>query len=251
MATRHNTIWLEETDSTNNRATEGANEYPDKTTWVADFQTAGRGQRGNKWTSGKAENLTFTILFRPREVLAQDQFLISEISALGVVRFLARHKVAAKIKWPNDIYVGDKKICGILIEHAVTGPYISSSISGIGVNLNQVEFPEGIPNPTSLSLQTGEQYDRKAEMDNLLDDIFFYYDKALSEYSSCGKYPGVENEYLSILYRKGEYHRYIETESGREVEAKIIGIDRCACLVLEDKKGARKSYPFKEISYII
>lgn len=242
---------MEETDSTNNRALEGANSYPDKTTWVADFQSAGRGQRGNKWTSTKAENLTFTILFRPKEVLAQDQFLISEVSALGVVRFLARHNVSAKIKWPNDIYVGDKKICGILIEHAVTGPYISSSISGIGVNLNQTEFPEGIPNPISLSLLTGAQYDRETEMDNLLEDIFYYYDKALAEYASNGKYSAVEDEYLSILYRKGEFHRYIECESGKEIEAKIVGIDKCACLVLEDRKGARKSYPFKEISYII
>lgn len=251
MTTRHDIIWLEVTDSTNNRAAEGACDHGDKTTWVADFQTAGRGQRGNKWSSRKSENLMFTVLFKPDGILPQDQFIISEVSALGVVRFLARHGVAAKIKWPNDIYVGDRKICGILIEHAVTGEHISSSISGIGVNLNQREFPEGIPNPTSLALLTGKEYDRKNEMENILDDIFHYYDKACEEYAETGSYRRLNEEYLSVMYRIGEYHRYIESATGREFEAKIIGMDRYSCLLLEDRKGVRESYPFKEISYVI
>lgn len=254
-------IWLSQTDSTNNRALEGAAECPDKTTWAADFQTAGRGQRGNKWSSLKAENLTFSILFRPRNILAKDQFAVSEATALGVCRYLKSKGVAAKIKWPNDIYVGDKKICGILIENAVAGERLLHSVSGIGLNVNQTEFSPDIPNPTSLALETGRGgYDRQAELPLLLDAIFYYYDRINGAVTSS-----LTGDYLSLLYRCNEFHTYIDmTVSpcasgivsepavvGRRFEAKIIGIDETACLLLEDRRGHIRSFAFKEVAYVI
>lgn len=267
-------IWLSQTDSTNNRAFDGASKYPDKTTWVADFQSAGRGQRGNKWSSRKAENLTFSILFKPRNLLAQNQFAISEATALGVCRYLKNKNVEAKIKWPNDIYVGDKKICGILIENAVAGDKLLHSISGIGLNINQIEFSPELPNPTSLSIETGCEYDRQAELPLLLDSIFYYYDRIngvasdmSGDVSSCGVAGGITtsltDDYLSLLYRKGEFHTYIDYTadtavsacasgiSGRRFEAKIVGISPTACLLLEDRRGLVKSFAFKEVAYVI
>lgn len=250
---RRNITWYETTDSTNNRALEGSGTHPDRYVWAADFQTAGRGQRGNKWNAVKGENLTFTILLKPKKLLSKDQFAISQICALGVRNYLENNGIEANIKWPNDIYVKDKKICGMLIENAVAGDRLSQSICGIGLNINQKEFPENIPNPTSLALEkeTAARYNTREELPLLLKRIFEEYDAAESEYAETGKCDELTKRYLSRLYRAGEYHKYKETVGNRIIEAKIVGIDTCACLVLETKEGARKSYAFKEISYII
>jgi biotin-[acetyl-CoA-carboxylase] ligase BirA-like protein len=126
-------------------------------------QTSGRGQRGNTWLSEPGANLLFSIVLkfegedRQRRsavpvVLAYDQFVISQIASLSVVDLLGAHDIQARIKWPNDIYVGNRKICGMLIENAVRGKWISSSIIGIGLNVNQRNFDVNLPNPTSMAL---------------------------------------------------------------------------------------------------
>ncbi|MBR5399021.1 MAG: biotin--[Bacteroidales bacterium] len=245
--------WLKVTDSTNNRALEGIPTEKDRTTWAAEFQTAGRGQRGNTWKSAQAQNLMFSILLKPDFILAKDQFVISAIVTLGLEKYLKDKGVTSKIKWPNDIYVCDRKICGILIEHGISGEYLSTSVCGIGLNINQREFPKDLPNPTSLVLELGtdKNYELKKELETLLSDIFGFYDMAREEYLKTGKYESIYKEYLNRLYRKGEWHHYTETATGKTVEAKITGIDNTACLILEYRDRQCKSFAFKEISYII
>ena len=117
-------------------------------------QTKGRGQRANTWETAPGQNLTFTIVLKDLEILPSEQIAISQITALSVVEFLEMHGIGAKIKLPNDVYVGTKKICGILIENSLRGSHITWSIIGIGINVNQTVFPSSLPNPTSILLET-------------------------------------------------------------------------------------------------
>ena len=117
---------------------------------IAREQTAGRGQRGNKWSSRAGENLTFSLVWEPTFLEAKRQFLLSEAVALALTDTLAKWDVRSKIKWTNDIYVGNKKICGILIEHDLEGMYLSRTIIGVGLNVNQAHFTSNAPNPISL-----------------------------------------------------------------------------------------------------
>lgn len=253
--------WFDTVDSTNTQALREIGTAEEGTVWMADFQTAGKGQRGNAWESVKGKNLTFTTLFRPEFLHASKQFAISEIVTIGVCRYLREKGVEAKIKWPNDIYIGNKKICGILIEHSISGDKLAASIAGIGINLNQTEFASDAPNPTSLRLLTGraEEYDRREELTQVLSHIYSLYTE-LEE----GADAGIREEYMSLLYRFNEFHRYVETDpdapadmpvekikEAAAIEARITGLDENACLILEHKTGIVKHYAFKEIKYII
>ena len=246
--------WLKVTDSTNNRALEAIPSEKDKTVWAAEFQTAGRGQRGNKWTSDQARNLMFSILLKPDFIFAKDQFIVSVIVTLGIESYLKSKGVLSKIKWPNDIYVNDKKICCILIEHGISGEMLSSSGCGIVLNINQKDFPEYLPNPTSLIKELKEgtpDFSLTDELEILVSEIYRFYDRAREEFAQTGKYDSLYKEYLEKLYRKNEFHRYIETAENKEMEAKIVGINDTACIIIEYRNGSRKTFAFKEISYII
>lgn len=253
--------WFDTIDSTNLQALREMENAPEGCVWIADFQTAGRGQRGNTWVSAKGENLTFTTLLRPEFLPACKQFSISHVVALGVCNYLINKGLEAKIKWPNDIYVGDKKICGMLIEHTLCGDKLAASIAGIGLNLNQKEFDSAALNPTSLLLVTGasSRYDRKEELTLLLSEIYTLYEDLQSGYAA-----EIKEEYMSHLYRFNEYHLFSEIDTnakadipaeqmpgGESFAARIIGVDDHFCLILEHQTGEVKHYAFKEIKYIV
>ena len=161
------------------------------------------------------------------------------------------------IKWPNDIYAGDRKICGTLIENYLgTDGTIDSSVAGIGLNMNQTIFDPSLPNPTSLSLLTGKKYDVREELPLLLDKLFGYCDRLYSPYARNG----FDALYLERLYRRGEWRGFeempasevpTEKRTGRRIEARILGIDTEARLILEHRDGTIRHYGFKEIKYII
>ena len=257
MDRKLNVKWYKTIDSTNLQAQREISQAEEGTVWTADFQTAGRGQRGNTWESSRSLNLMFTILLRPSFLEAKEQFLISQISALAVVNYLKTKGIDAKIKWPNDIYVGDKKICGILIEHSITGANLSASIIGVGVNLNQTRFDSDAPNPTSLLLQANnlapgdyenlKEYDRKEELTSVLSQIMQLY---LQLENGGGEQ--IKADYLSKMYRLGEYHKFIDLTAGEKIiEAKILGPDNYGCLILETPDGSRNHYAFQQIRYIL
>lgn len=253
--------WFDTIDSTNLQALREMENASEGCVWIADFQTAGRGQRGNTWVSAKGENLTFTTLFRPEFLYVAKQSAISHVVSLGVCNYLINKGLDAKIKWPNDIYVADKKICGMLIEHTLCGDKLSASIAGIGVNLNQKEFDPKALNPTSIVLATGVSslYDRKEELTLLLSEIYTLYEDLQNGYGD-----EIKQDYMSHLYRLNEYHLFKEIDSnakadipaeqmpcGEAFEARIIGIDNHFCLILEHKSGEIKHYAFKEIKYVV
>lgn len=153
MASRHDTIWLNEVDSTNKYAREHISELDNLSVIAALRQTAGKGQGDHKWHSESGKNLLATIVLKNPDIPASEQKHISDITAASVVQLLAAHGIKAWIKPPNDIWVDNKKICGILIEHSLIGSRISHTVIGVGLNVNQTDFPDELPNPTSMVLE--------------------------------------------------------------------------------------------------
>ncbi|MDD4637359.1 MAG: biotin--[acetyl-CoA-carboxylase] ligase, partial [Bacteroidales bacterium] len=150
---------LEETTSTNTYLQEWIvkEEVPEGSVVTARIQTQGRGQAGNKWSAEQGKNLTFSMVLYPEFVPVNEQFIISQVAALAVKETLSLYIPDVSIKWPNDIYYRDKKITGILIENNLTAKVFSSSIIGIGININQQAFPENLPNPVSLIQILGKE----------------------------------------------------------------------------------------------
>ena len=248
--------WFDSIDSTNTRLLADKDSLPDRSVYAALFQTAGRGQKGNRWESRSGENLTFSILLKPEGILAREQFILSQVVALGLLDFLRSEQVKATIKWPNDIYVADKKICGTLIEPTLSEGRLSSAVASIGLNLNQKDFDPSLPNPTSLSLVTRRSYDVKETLPRVLEPIFARCDKLYSPYARNG----YDAEYMEHLYRRGGWHAFeelpvsvvpTEHRNGTRIEARILGIDTDARLLLEHRNGAIHTYGFKEIKYIL
>lgn len=164
-------IWLESTSSTNSALREGLKGYDNLSSISALSQSAGRGQGSHTWFSSPGANLTFSILYRFEALSANKALVITQITTLAISDYLRSKGIAARIKWPNDIWVGDKKICGILIENVVCGGFITESIVGIGLNLNETSWPSDLPNPISLKELTSRTYDLRSELAQLLQFI--------------------------------------------------------------------------------
>ena len=240
-------IRIDEVDSTNSYLAREAHTLDAPVMVIADSQTAGRGQRGNSWESEAGQNLTFSVLYRPSGFRAIEQFSISEATALAVVDFLALHGIETKVKWPNDIYAGDRKICGILIQHSLTGSEISHSILGVGININQTEFVSDAPNPVSARQITGETYD----LDTMTGEIAGCIEKRLGMIYGADAKRGLHDEFMRKLWRgDGAYHPFRDTASGEDFRAAIDGIDPEGVLTLRLEDGSRRGYLFKEVAFI-
>ena len=236
-------LWYDEIDSTNNLATTLLSKGCDEGVVItADFQTKGRGQQTNSWESEPTKNLMFTVVFKPNFLKVEDQFLLSKAVSLGVVDFFALHGLNAKIKWPNDIYIGDKKITGILIEHNIMGSTISDSIAGVGININQRLFVSNAPNPTSVVIESGKELNIEQALKEVLTCIEKRY-----IYLSNGHVKDIESSYFDNLYRLNQFYPY--KRNGKIFKAKIVGIKNTGELVLEDESGKQQHYAFKEISF--
>ena len=236
---------LEETLSTNSYASARAAELEDWTVVSARRQTAGRGQRGNGWEAEEGKNLTFSVFFRPENFRARDQFALSEAVALAVVETLAGEGVEARIKWPNDIYVGDRKICGILIEHAVMGMNVSSTVAGVGLNVNQARFLSDAPNPVSLIQLTGRESDLTGMLERLAELIRRNCEAA---YTEEGRRE-LHRRFIDRLWRgDGRLHPF-RLPDGTRFEARIADIEPAGFLLLETADGEMKRFAFKEVIF--
>ncbi len=239
--------WLESVDSTQDEIHRHLEDLANLSVVAARCQTAGRGQRGNRWAARPGENLTFSLLLKPgqdglRSVPAADQFLLSEVTALAVQGTLSDYGIPARIKWPNDIYVGDRKICGMLIENRLKGRQIVSSIIGVGLNVNQVAFDPDLMNPTSMAMQTGTQY----SVEEVLAAFLSHFSATWDEDRSV-----IRERFLSLLYHLGESHSYTDCTTEAVFEGTIKGISKRGLLRVEMPDGNIREFAFKEISYII
>lgn len=231
----------EEVGSTNTVA-EGmaVSEMRDKQVVLTYRQTQGRGQVGNKWESAPGRNISMTVIFRPERLEAGKQFAISMVIALGCLDFVSRYVEGGTVKWPNDVYVGDKKISGILIEHRIAGACIQTSLCGIGVNINQEEFLSDAPNPVSLLQLTGRELPLEEALAELLACIG-------KRYSQIYNYDELEKDFLRNMYRREGVFDW-EDEKGR-FRASIVGVDEYGQLRLKDTDGEMRVYGFKEVKY--
>ena len=207
-------------------------------------QTGGIGQKGNSWISEPFKNLTFSLVLKPIFLHAEYQYSLTMTLAVAVADAIAllmpRRKVS--IKWPNDIYVNDKKICGILTTVSVSGGLLSHAICGIGINVNQTDFPEWVPNPTSLSAQTGQTFVIDEVLNLVLRQIQSAYD--LLRHSPAS----IRDSYMSRLYRLGQQSKYLY--KGETITATITDITGFGHLVLRGADGTMISCDLKEIAYL-
>lgn len=243
-------IEVDETDSTNHyiksllATLDGVQKEPRITVAYADYQTAGRGQGTNTWESEKGKNLLFSILCHPVWVPITSQFIISEAEALAIHDALSAYTDNIAIKWPNDIYWKDKKISGTLIENTISAGHIKDCILGTGININQKEFTDKLPNPVSLCQILGHEADRNA----ILHDIVKRFDNYLTDIRN-GNYEKIVSLYQSYLYRGHGFFKFHDADG--EFEAAIVEVEDDGHLILRDKGDHIRSYAFKEVEFII
>ena len=241
-------VHLDEVDSTNAYIMRNVVELEAPVMVTAHRQTAGQGQRGNSWEAEPGKNLTFSIFFRPVGLSPMAQFSMSEAVALGVVDFLARHGIEAKVKWPNDIYVGDGKICGILIRHSIMGSFVDYSVIGVGVDVNQTLFVSDAPNPVSMRQITGEYYDL-ALLEKEIADII---ESRLEGIVSSDSRERLHKEFMRNLWRgDGEIYPFTDTATGESFQANIVGVAMHGPITLRLDDGSNRIYAFKEVSFVL
>ena len=238
--------WLEEADSTNNELLRHIQDYDNLSVIAAVKQTAGRGQRGNRWVSAPGDNLTFSLLLKPAGLPAREVMALTCLATLAVRDVLRNEEVPAVIKWPNDIYVGKRKICGMLVENGLEGTDIAWSVIGIGVNLNQTEFPGELMNPTSLRRLTGRRYDPVSFLETICAGL----EKLLPELETREGRNRLRESYERDLFQKDSPAPYRDMATGAEFTGTIRGITPEGLLRIE-AEGRDRTFGFKEISYML
>lgn len=217
------------------------NDWLEGTVIITNNQTAGRGQRGNVWLTQSGKNLTFSFMIRPTFLTVKEQFYLTIFVSLGIYDYVTE-KTGKKvhIKWPNDVLVNDRKICGVLIENQLSGNRLEATVIGIGLNINQQQFESGTP--TSLSIITDQAYALSDELDLLLQKLEQRYFQLKER-----KLAKLKADYLNALYRNGADHAYLTADG--ETRGRITGIDEIGRLtVMVD--GQLKSFDVKEIKFV-
>ena len=237
--------WLEEADSTNNVLLRQIREYDNLSVVAAVKQTAGRGQRGNRWVSAPGDNLTFSLLLKPDGLPAREVMALTCLATLAVRDVLREEGVPAVIKWSNDIYVGKRKICGMLVENGLEGTDIAWSVIGIGINLNQTEFPGEVMNATSLKRLTGRTYDPVSFLETVCSGL----ERGLPELGTQEGRNRLRDAYERDLFQKDSPAPYRDLTTGEEFSGIIRGITPGGLLRIE-AEGREKTFGFKEISFI-
>lgn len=212
---------------------------------VAEHQLKGRGQRGHTWLSDRGMNLTATLRLEPHFLRASEQFLISELVALALCDMLQVYGIRAEIKWTNDIYVGGKKIAGILIEHTLSGENLKSTIVGVGLNINQRVFSPELPNPTSMANILGRELSREDVVESLWRCLMARYVQLRD-----GKVSMIEGDYLKRIYRLNQKQRF-RLPSGEEFDGVIRGVEHRGDLVVEHPDHKICKYMFREVEFVI
>lgn len=242
---------FDEVTSTNDVAMSSPHLYGHGSILTARSQTAGRGQRGNRWSSEPGENLMFSLVLEPTHILVEEQFRISEMASLAAsdaVRAVTGGTVPCQVKWPNDLYVGDQKIGGILIEHSLHSEYLSRSVIGIGINVRQQCFDPSLPNPTSIANKLPADTAvpaPEAALNAFCDSFALRYGQDAA---------ALHADFMARLWRgDGDLYLYRDAASGETFAASVAGIDMHTgelTLRRPDRDGALCRYWFKEVEAI-
>ncbi len=238
-----NLVVLPECPSTNTLAADmsQAGQAGEGTVVITHHQTSGRGQRGNTWESGKGLNLTFSAVLHPAFLRVCDQFQLNKAVALAVHDVVKNYtEESVRVKWPNDIMIGDRKVCGILIENMVTGEKLSRSIVGIGLNVNQKDFP--VTTASSVSIHSKDPIDLAKMFDELMQSLEWRYLQLKREDNER-----LDGDYLEAMYRIDETHSFIIND--QNVNGIIRGVDDHGKLIVEIDSAAG-TFDLKEIKYV-
>lgn len=241
-----NIIKLPEATSTQVYITENdkKSSFGEFTVIYTDCQTHGKGQGTHLWESEPHKNISFSFILKPSFIAAQDQFIISQFVSLAIADAVGFYvKQGVKIKWPNDIYVNQDKICGFLVQNQIMGNDIYKSYIGIGLNVNQRKFDHA-PNPTSLSLQTGAEYPLEDVLDLLLEKIYMRYMQLKS-----GSRKALVDEYLSMLLFKGQRRQYIC--SGKKIYATIESVNSFGHVIYRTDDAKEASCELRQWQFIL
>lgn len=237
-----------ETDSTNVWAQQliSAGQAIDKLLLTTDFQTKGKGLDSNSWQSKPGENLLFSLVVKPVNCEPTGQFVITQAVSLGILHAIAAFLPEAdlKIKWPNDIYVGNQKLCGMLIANAIIGQTMAWTTIGIGLNVNQLHFEAHLPNPISMAAFSGKQFDREKVLQSIVNEI----DSRLQQAWQPPMRALLGKHYLSGLYRYMEWSSYRYGE--KQITARIVGLAPFGQLRLETTENELLVCDLKEITFL-
>lgn len=207
-------------------------------------QYSGKGQDQNVWHSEPGKNLLMSVLLNPRFLDPSLQFRLNKVISISAMKAISRYITdkAVRIKWPNDIYVENRKIAGILIRHYISGATSDATIAGIGINVCEENFPAWIPNPCSILTESGREFQPEEILTILLQQINHNYENLRR-----GLHSKLDKAYIENLYRRGEWYEYIIR--GNRLTANISDIDLYGRLLLKDKKGNEYCCDLKEIEY--
>ncbi|HEY1040554.1 MAG TPA: biotin--[acetyl-CoA-carboxylase] ligase [Bacteroidia bacterium] len=246
----NNIVRLTEVDSTNSYARallKDVNVHEGMVIW-ADNQTNGRGQRGSVWNAEPLANITFSLILNPGFLNATNHFHLSKIVALAIhatlTEILGTDNYDIKIKWPNDILVNRKKICGVLIEHIFRADHIHQSIVGIGLNVNQVDFGELESKATSLKLVSGKEFARDEVLSKLLKNLEVLYLQLKQ-----GKEKEININYLKFLLYFEQETSFNDLKNNSSFKGKIVNVLPNGYLEVEFNSGERRKFDMKEVGF--
>jgi BirA family biotin operon repressor/biotin-[acetyl-CoA-carboxylase] ligase len=239
-------VYLPVCQSTNDISAELLREEPSEGTIViTDKQTKGRGQRGNTWEAEPGNNLTFSLILKPEFLTAMQQFALNQAVSLALYETVQQLLPSSEVsvKWPNDIYVGKRKIAGVLIENTLAGSQLRYSIIGIGLNVNQREFQH--PQACSLHTENGQQYALPEVLEMLAIRLEQYYIQLRQGLTSQ-----LRTAYEKRLYLKEKSALFIDLTQGKSVvfQGFIKGVDPIGRLQIETM-NTLKLFSFKEVAY--
>lgn len=238
-------LHLPECPSTNDYASDLLAEIQpaEGTVITARSQTAGRGQVGRGWESAPGQNLTMSVILYPKFLSAARQFDLNIAVSLAVFAVVEQYAADVTVKWPNDIYVGNKKIAGILIRNTVSGQNLQSAVVGIGLNVNQKIFLSNAPNPTSLLTETG----KKSEPLHLCADICTFLEKYYLQLKS-GYAADLRRLYLQHLYRVGHPFTFQRTADASYFTGIITRVTSAGKIVIDTETGL-ETFSLKEVRF--
>lgn len=213
---------------------------------TTDFQSGGRGQIGRNWHSASGKNLLVSYVFYPRKLPVHEQFLLNVWVSLAVrATVISFGLKRVSIKWPNDVYIGNKKVAGILIQNTLQGHEIKNSIVSVGLNVNESDFPTDIPNPTSLAVEAGQLFDRESVLSKLHEHL----DEGYRQILTADKYGYVRALYEANLFGRQDWYLY-RREDNSTFRARVRKVTDEGYLILENQENGYEKYSFRQVSLV-
>jgi BirA family biotin operon repressor/biotin-[acetyl-CoA-carboxylase] ligase len=242
-------IHLADVDSTNNYVANMVRKgnIESGTVVSADFQQDGRGQRATKWQSMLAQNALFSVYLKWDKFTAADQFQISMLTALVIAETLEQFGLQKiEIKWPNDIHADNQKIAGILIENELNGNMINSSILGIGLNVNQIQFDAQLK-ATSMKLETGQFFVVQFVIQAIASKLMHKLNELQSENNI---YPTIKKDYLNKLKGYQKQAMIFNNLSKKSYRIKVLDVSKTGQLLASNEQNQLESFDIKDIVWI-